>query len=151
MEYPHIVKTEGTCSGLPRVDGTRISVNLIVREVVHLRWSPEEVLVAHPHLTMAQIHSALAYYWDHREEVEASIKERAVLVEDLRTKFPSKLSLKRLDRSLCRVRDRKTNALPPHREGAKNAKKVNTKISAFRTAMRCFNVWPFWPPPSPMP
>jgi uncharacterized protein (DUF433 family) len=91
MDYPHIVKTPGTCLGSARVDGTRITVKLIAEEAVHLRMTPEEVLLAHPHLTMAQIHAALAYYWDNREEIEASIQEGNEVVEQLRAQFPSKL------------------------------------------------------------
>jgi uncharacterized protein (DUF433 family) len=94
MDYPHIVRTPGTCSGLPRIEGTRITVNLLVREVVRCRWTPEEVLIAHPHLTMAQIHSALAYYFDHLEEVNISLKEGDELEARLRAQFPSRLSAK---------------------------------------------------------
>jgi hypothetical protein len=66
-------------------------VNLIAREVVHRRWTPEEVLIAHAHLTLPQVHAALAYYFDHRDEVEASIKHGDALEHELRTKFPSRL------------------------------------------------------------
>jgi uncharacterized protein (DUF433 family) len=91
MNYPHIVQTPDVCSGLPRVEGTRITVNLIVREVVRLRRTPEEVLIAHPHLTLAQIHSALAYYFDNRHQVDASLGEAEAVVESLRARFPSRL------------------------------------------------------------
>jgi uncharacterized protein (DUF433 family) len=91
MEYPHIIRTPETCGGLPRIEGTRITVNLIVREVVRLRQTPEEVLIAHPHLTLAQIHAALAYYFDHREQIDVSLREADDLEADLRTQFPSRL------------------------------------------------------------
>jgi len=92
MDYPHIVKTPDTCSGLPRIEGTRITVNLVIREVVRLRWTPEEVLMAHPHLMLAQIHAALAYYFDHAEEVENSLIEGDEREKELRSQFPSRLS-----------------------------------------------------------
>jgi uncharacterized protein (DUF433 family) len=91
MNYPHIVETADVCSGLPRVEGTRITVNMIVREVVRLRRTAEEVLMAHPHLTLAQIHSALAYYFDNREAVEASLHEADDIVASLRARFPSRI------------------------------------------------------------
>ncbi len=91
MDYPHIVKTPETCEGLPRIDGTRITVNSIVRRVVRARQAPEEVLMAHPHLTLAQIHSALAFYFDHRAEVDGSLEDAERLEGDLRTRFPSRL------------------------------------------------------------
>jgi len=92
MDYPHIIRPPDTCSGLPRIEGTRITVNLIVREVVHNRWTAEEVLIAHPHLTLAQIHAALAFYFDNRDEVNASLKEGDELEAQLRPQFPSRLS-----------------------------------------------------------
>jgi uncharacterized protein (DUF433 family) len=91
MNYPHIVQTPDVCSGLPRIEGTRITVNVIVREVVRLRRTPEEVLMAHPHLTLAQIHAALAYYFDNREQVEGSLREADDIVASLRARFPSRL------------------------------------------------------------
>ena len=71
-EYPHIVKTPGVRGGKARIDGTRICV----RDVVALRdrgLLPEAMLDyfdSRP-LTMAEVHSALAYYHDHRDEIEA--------------------------------------------------------------------------------
>ncbi len=91
MDYPHIVATPETCAGLPRIEGTRITVNLIVQHVVRARQTPEEVLIAHPHLTLAQIHAALAYYFDHRAEVDGSLQEADQLESDLRAQFPSRL------------------------------------------------------------
>ncbi len=91
MDYPHIVRTPETCAGLPRIEGTRITVNLVAREVVRARRTPEEVLIAHPQLTLAQIHAALAYYFDHRAEVDASVQDADKFEADLRARFPSRL------------------------------------------------------------
>ena len=48
--------------------------------------------MAHPHLTLAQIHAALAYYFDHAEEVENSLIEGDEREKELRSQFPSRLS-----------------------------------------------------------
>jgi uncharacterized protein (DUF433 family) len=98
MEYPHIVRTPGTCGGLPRIEGTRISVNMIVREVVRGRMTPEEVLMLHKHLTLAQIHSALAFYFDNKEEVDAALKKGEEVVKKLRDQFPPRLEAMRARR-----------------------------------------------------
>jgi hypothetical protein len=66
-------------------------VDLIAEAVVHLRQTPEEFQLAHPHLTLAQIHSALAYYFDHREEIEASLQQGRKIEEDVRQQFPARL------------------------------------------------------------
>lgn len=54
-------------------------------------WSPEELFFQFPHVSMAQIHSALAYYWDHRAEIDHEIAERCERAESLRAKTSSAL------------------------------------------------------------
>ena len=48
----------------------------IVLERTAYGWSPGELLFQHPYLTLGQIHSALAYYWDHSEELDQDIERR---------------------------------------------------------------------------
>jgi uncharacterized protein (DUF433 family) len=78
--YPQISKTPDVCGGKACIDGTRIRVmDIVILEERGLR--PEEMLdqYARP-LTLAQIHSALAYSYDHREEIARSFaKEREVV------------------------------------------------------------------------
>jgi hypothetical protein len=64
---------------------------MFVREAVRGRLSAEEVLMRHKHLTLAQIHAALAFYFDNKEEVDASLKEGEEAVKRLRERFPSRL------------------------------------------------------------
>lgn len=40
-----------------------------------------------PHLTLGQIHSALAFYWDHRDEIDADLARREEYVENLRAEM----------------------------------------------------------------
>jgi uncharacterized protein (DUF433 family) len=92
MNHPEIVKTPETCAGLPRIDGTRITVNMIVRHAVRACQAPEEILKSHPHLTLAQIYAALAYYFDNRGEVDTSIADADRIEAELRSRFPSRLN-----------------------------------------------------------
>jgi hypothetical protein len=46
-------------------------------------WSPEELHFQHPHLTLGQIYSALAYYWDHQEELDQDIERRLQRVDQI--------------------------------------------------------------------
>lgn len=69
--------------GFPIVKGTTTKVVEIVMDVKAHGWSPEEIHYQHPYLSMAQIHSALAYYWDNREDIERDIDRRTALVEEL--------------------------------------------------------------------
>jgi uncharacterized protein (DUF433 family) len=50
-------------------------------------WSPAELHFQHPYLTLGQIHSALAYYWDHRNELDEDIQRRLERVEGLRSEY----------------------------------------------------------------
>ena len=52
-------------------------------------WSPEELHFQHPHLTMGQIYSALAYYWDHKAELDQDMERRLQLVDQLQQTSPS--------------------------------------------------------------
>jgi uncharacterized protein (DUF433 family) len=79
--YEHVVIDE---SGIPIVAGTNMKVIELVLEKVAHGWSPEELYFQHPHLTLGQIYSALAYYWDHQEELDKDIERRQELVAQLR-------------------------------------------------------------------
>jgi uncharacterized protein (DUF433 family) len=80
---PTIEMTPGTCGGKPRIAGTRIKVSLIATLSERNRMTPDEIVEAYPHLTLAQIHAALAYYWAHRDEIEEEIRQEQQFVEDL--------------------------------------------------------------------
>jgi uncharacterized protein (DUF433 family) len=79
--YEHIVLDD---KGVPWIDGANTKVVELVDEVKAHGWSPEELAYQHPHLTLGQVHSALAYYWDHQEEIEADLQRREALVEEIR-------------------------------------------------------------------
>ncbi|MBI5410593.1 MAG: DUF433 domain-containing protein [Nitrospirae bacterium] len=65
--YPHITRRD---DGVAIIDGTTIKVIELIAEVHAYGWSPEELHFQHPGLSLGQIHSALAYYWDHREALD---------------------------------------------------------------------------------
>ena len=67
--YRHITRNPGISGGEPIIAGTRITVRHVV-DLTKAGEAVDEILEAIPHLTPAQIHSALSYYYDHREEVE---------------------------------------------------------------------------------
>ncbi len=79
--YEHIVLDE---AGVPWIAGANTKVVELVEEVKAHGWSPEELAYQHAHLTLGQVHSALAYYWDHQEEIEADIHRGEALIEDIR-------------------------------------------------------------------
>jgi len=60
--------------GRPLIAGTGVTVQRIVGWY-KLRDSPEEIVHHYGHLSLAQVHGALAYYHANREEIEAAIAE----------------------------------------------------------------------------
>jgi uncharacterized protein (DUF433 family) len=90
-ERVHIVATPDTCGGKPRIAGTRIQVKHVV--IMHERQgvSPEDIVSEFPHLTLADVYAALAYYHDHREAVNAEIASDRAWYEEQRTTQPSRL------------------------------------------------------------
>src|SRR4026209_725671 len=74
ISYPHVTKTPGVYGGKACIDGTRIRVNNVV--LLHKGGAnDEEIREAYPDLTPAQIHAALAYYYDNREEIDRELEE----------------------------------------------------------------------------
>jgi uncharacterized protein (DUF433 family) len=67
-----IAQSPGVCGGRPRIAGTGVSVRTIVG--YHKTGeTPEEIAVQIPHLTLAQVHAALAHYYANRDEMDAAM------------------------------------------------------------------------------
>jgi uncharacterized protein (DUF433 family) len=97
--YEHIVINE---AGVPLIEGTTTKVVELVLDVLAYGWSPDEIHFQHPHLTLGQIHSALAY-WDHQEQLDRDIECRAERVEEIRREAgPSQLAERLRARGLLR-------------------------------------------------
>ena len=70
-DYRHIIMDS---KKRPIIAGTDMRVTQLVMEKQAYGWSPEELRYQHPHLTLGQVYSALAYYADHNEELDAAIE-----------------------------------------------------------------------------
>ena len=90
-EISHIERSPGVCGGKPRIAGTRIRVQDVVVWCERLGLSADEVASRHPQLGLASIYAALAYYHDHRTEIEDELRRSEELVEQMRKAYPSKL------------------------------------------------------------
>ncbi len=62
--------------GVAWVAGANTKVIEVVLDKLAHGWSPEEIHFQHPHLSLAQIHAALAYYYDNKENLDAEIGRR---------------------------------------------------------------------------
>ncbi len=70
----HIVKTADLCGGRACIAGHRIRVADIVVWRERRGYSPDEIVAMFPGLTLGEVHAALAYYFDNREEIEADLR-----------------------------------------------------------------------------
>lgn len=61
-------------NGVARIEGTRMKVIHIAEELMLSGATPAEMLKHWPHLTLSQIHAALAYYYDHKADIDAQIE-----------------------------------------------------------------------------
>jgi|SRR5690349_18050581 len=87
----HIEVTPGVCGGKPRVAGTRIRVQDIVVWHERMGLSADEIASEYPQVNLAAVYAALAYYHDHRDQIDWQMEQGQALVEELKRRYPSKL------------------------------------------------------------
>ena len=90
----HIEIVEGARGPKARIAGSRIRVQDIVIWHEKLGLSPDEIVRDYPTITHADIYAALAYYWDHRDEIEQRIEESEALAAEFRRVHPGPLAEK---------------------------------------------------------
>jgi uncharacterized protein (DUF433 family) len=96
VTYPHIELRD---DGVPIISGTRMKVVQIVLDKLAHGWDAEEIQRQYPqwNLSLGQIHSALAYYYDHQVEIDRYIEEERYLAEELKASLgesPGRLKLR---------------------------------------------------------
>ena len=78
VSYPHIQTSD---DGVATIAGTTTKVVEVVLDHIAHHWHAEEIQRQHPYLSMAQIHAALTYYYDHQQtiddEIEAGLRQVA--------------------------------------------------------------------------
>lgn len=79
--YPHI---EQRADGKLWLVGTQTKVVEVALDRLAHHWDADEIQRQHPHLTLGQIHSCLAYYYDHQAEMDRLIDEQVGTVDALR-------------------------------------------------------------------
>lgn len=93
--YPHITKPPGEPARLTRVP--RIRVAQLVMDYIAHGWSADEMVRQHPNLRQAEVHAAMAYYFDHDAEISAELRAEWNQVDRERAeRLPSALVLRLL-------------------------------------------------------
>lgn len=86
----HIEITPGVAGGKPRIAGHRITVMDIAIWHDRLGHSPDEISAEYG-LSLADVYAALAYYHDHRAEIDEQMRAGQEFAEVLRQRIPSKV------------------------------------------------------------
>ena len=60
--------------GVAWIGGTKVKVTEVVLDKIANGWSPEEIHFQHPHLSLAQIHAALTYYYENQSHLDEQIR-----------------------------------------------------------------------------
>jgi uncharacterized protein (DUF433 family) len=81
VTYAHV---EVTAEGVPYIAGTQTKVVEVILDRLAYHWDTDEIHRQHPHLTLSQIYSALAYYYDHQAEMDREIDKQLLEVEKIR-------------------------------------------------------------------
>ena len=85
-----LVRSPDVCGGRLRINGTRVTVNQLV--VWYKQgYTPEEITDQYPHLTLAQVYTALAYYHANREEIEAELAAEKLEADQLEQAYQQPL------------------------------------------------------------
>ncbi len=85
-EYAHIALSP---EGVPVIAGTRTKVVEVAVEHVAYGWEAQELHEQHPHLSLGQIHSALAYYYDHKAAMDVDMARRRQKAEHIKAELGS--------------------------------------------------------------
>jgi len=78
---PHI---EVNSQGVPYLAGTQTKVIEVVLDRLAHHWDADEIKRQHPDLSLAQIYSDLAYYYDHKAVIDREIEGQLQRVEKIR-------------------------------------------------------------------
>ncbi len=94
----HITHDPQVMGGKPCIAGTRIRVWDIYELHERRGYSPDEIVSAFPHITLSDVHAALAYFWDNQDEIRAQMKQSDDVADEIRKSLPpSRLDAYRRD------------------------------------------------------
>lgn len=73
ISYPHLSSCNEIVGGEPVIEGSRITVRCIAG-YNQMGMNADEILTSFPHFTLSEVHSALAYYFDHQDDIDGSLE-----------------------------------------------------------------------------
>jgi uncharacterized protein (DUF433 family) len=87
----HVIKTPGICGGRACIAGHRIRVMDVVVWHEMRGYCVDEIVEMFPGITLANVHAALAYYFDNREEIQQEFRSDEDAAKELLSRHPSKV------------------------------------------------------------
>ncbi len=90
----HIISKPDVLGGSPHIAGHRVRVLDIVVWHEKRGFSPDQIVDQFPGITLGDVYAALAYYFDHSQEIDAEFIEESRHISEVRLKYPSKLQQK---------------------------------------------------------
>lgn len=100
IKHPYIIFDRRIRGGTPVISGTGIRVIDIAVRYEFLEMTPDDILLAFPHLNLSQIHDALSYYYDHKDEIDTKWK-----AEISETESKRKAQTTILEKKLGKIKD----------------------------------------------
>jgi uncharacterized protein (DUF433 family) len=88
-KHPYISINPKISRGSPVIAGTRVRVIDIAIEYDRLGLTPDQIIDAHPHLTLEAVHDALSYYYENRESMDQKIRKEKEFIEKISKEIPS--------------------------------------------------------------
>ncbi|KXK30253.1 MAG: hypothetical protein UZ01_01390 [Candidatus Brocadia sinica] len=76
LDHPYIATDPGIAKGSPVISGTRIRVIDIAIEYDRIGLTPDQIIDAHPHLTLEAVHDALSYYYEKRDFLMRKLRKK---------------------------------------------------------------------------
>ncbi len=92
--HPYITVNKRIRNGAPVISGTGIRVLDVAIRYEIMNMTPEEIIIALPHLNLSQVHDALSYYYEHEEKMKKEWKEAIENILTYRKKYSSVLEKK---------------------------------------------------------
>lgn len=90
----HIISKPDVLGGSPHIAGHRVRVLDIVVWHEKRGFSPDQIVDQFPGITLGDVYAALAYYFDHREEIETEFNQESRQISEEKPKYPSKFQQK---------------------------------------------------------
>jgi uncharacterized protein (DUF433 family) len=89
IKHPYISRSEKISMGTPVITGTRVRVIDVAMEYERIGLTPDQIVEAHPHLTLEAVHDALSYYYGNRAAMDEKIRREKEFLRRVSHKAPS--------------------------------------------------------------